>query len=164
MVKFLINKPIAVLMSALGVLILGLYAFGFIPVSLMPDIDIPEITVQVSAENMSARQLEDAVVKPLRRNLMQLSHLKDIESETNNGIGVIRLTFNHGTKIDYSFIEVNEKIDRAMGSFPKSIKRPKVIKASATDIPVFYLSMTLKEDVKRRQLPIKIYTLYLKTL
>ena len=149
MVKFLIKKPIAVLMTTLGILILGLYAFGFIPVSLMPDIDIPEITVQVSAKNMSARQLEDAVVKPLRRNLMQLSHLKDITSETNNETGVIRLRFNHGTKINYSFIEVNEKIDRAMGGFPKSVKRPKVIKAGATDIPVFYLSMTLKEDVKQ---------------
>ena len=149
MVKFLIHKPIAVLMTTLGVLILGLYAFGFIPVSLMPDIDIPEITVQVSAENMSARQLEDAVVKPLRRNLMQVSHLKNITSETNNETGVIRLRFNHGTKIGYSFIEVNEKIDRAMGSFPKTMKRPKVIKASATDIPVFYLSMTLKEDIKQ---------------
>lgn len=147
MVKFLIHKPIAVLMTTLGILILGLYAFGFIPVSLMPDIDIPEITVQVSAENMSARQLEDAVVKPLRRNLMQLSHLKEIKSETNNETGVIRLSFNHGTKIDYSFIEVNEKIDRALGSFPKTMKRPKVIKASATDIPVFYLSVTLKEVI-----------------
>ena len=146
MLKFLIHKPIAVLMTALGILILGLYAFGFIPVSLMPDIDIPEITVQVPADNMSARQLEDAVIKPLRRNLMQLSHLKDIKSEANNETGVIRLQFNHGTKIDYSFIEVNEKIDRAMGGFPKTMKRPKVIKASATDIPVFYLSMTLKED------------------
>ena len=146
MIKFLIKKPIAVLMTALGVLILGLYAIGFIPVSLMPDIDIPEITVQVSADNMSARQLEDAIIKPLRQNLMQLSHLNDIKSETNNETGVIRLRFNHGTQIDYSFIEVNEKIDRAMGGFPKDVKRPKVIKASATDIPVFYLSMSLKED------------------
>lgn len=157
MIKFLIKKPIAVLMTTLGVLILGLYAFGFIPVSLMPDIDIPEITVQVSAENMSARQLEDALVKPLRRNLMQLSHLKDIKSETSNGTGIIRLSFNHGAKIDYSFIEVNEKIDRAMGSFPKSMKRPKVIKASATDIPVFYLSMTLKEDTKQSTLNKDLY-------
>lgn len=148
MVKFLIHKPIAVLMTALGILILGIYAFGFIPISLMPDIDIPEITVQVSAENMSARQLEDAVIKGLRRNLMQVSHLKDIKTETRNEAAVIRLSFNHGTKIDYSFIEVNEKIDRAMGSLPKTIARPKVIKASATDIPVFYLDMTLKGDEK----------------
>ncbi|GAA3640313.1 efflux RND transporter permease subunit [Flavivirga jejuensis] len=136
-------------MTTLGILILGLYAFGFIPVSLMPDIDIPEITVQVSAENMSARQLEDVVVKQLRRNLMQVSHLKDIKTETSSEKAILRLRFNHGTKIDYSFIEVNEKIDRAMGSFPNTIKRPKVIKASATDIPVFYLNMTLKSDSKK---------------
>ncbi len=151
MVNFLIYKPIAVLMTTLGILILGLYAFGFIPVSLMPDIDIPEITVQVSAENMSARQLEDVVVKQLRRNLMQVSHLKDIKTETSSEKAILRLRFNHGTKIDYSFIEVNEKIDRAMGSFPNTIKRPKVIKASATDIPVFYLNMTLKAGSKKTE-------------
>ncbi|GAL91025.1 efflux RND transporter permease subunit [Jejuia pallidilutea] len=145
MVKFLIHKPIAVLMTALGILILGVYAFGFIPVSLMPDIDVPEITVQVQADNMSARQLEDAIVKPLRYRLMQVSHLKDIKSETSKASGVIRLSFTHGTNIDYAFIEVNEKIDRIMGGLPKTVKRPKVIKASATDIPVFYLSMSVNE-------------------
>lgn len=151
MVKFLIHKPIAVLMTTLGILILGLYAFGFIPVSLMPDIDIPEITVQVSVDNMSARQLEDVVVKQLRRNLMQVSHLKDIKTETSSEKAILRLSFYHGTKIEYSLVEVNEKIDRAMGSFPNSIKRPKVIKASATDIPVFYLNMTLKQDFEQRK-------------
>lgn len=145
MVKFLIHKPIAVLMTALGILILGAYSFGFIPVSLMPDIDIPEITVQVQADNMSARQLEDAVVKPLRTSLMQVSHLKDINSETSNEIGIIKLGFTHGSNIDFAFIEVHEKIDRILGGLPKDIKRPKVIKASATDIPAFYLSMTIKD-------------------
>lgn len=145
MVKFLIHKPIAVLMTTLGILILGVYSFGFIPVSLMPDIDVPEITVQVQADNMSARQLEDAIIKPLRYRLMQVSHLKDIKSETNKASGLIRLNFTHGSNIDYAFIEVNEKIDRIMGSLPKTVKRPKVIKASATDIPVFYLSMSINE-------------------
>ncbi len=145
MVKFLIHRPIAVLMTSLGILIMGVYALGFIPVSLMPDIDIPEITVQMSADNMSARQMEDVIVKPLRRSFMQLSHLQDIKSETSNGNAIIKLNFTHGTKTDYSFIEVNEKLDRVVAGFPKDMPRPKVIKASATDIPVFYLSMTLKE-------------------
>lgn len=148
MVKFLIHKPIAVLMTALGALILGAYSLGFVPVSLMPDIDIPEITVQVQADNMSARQIEDAVVKPLRARLMQVSHLKDIKSDASNESGTIRLSFTHGSNIDYAFIEVNEKIDRSLNSLPKTIDRPKVIKASATDIPVFYLSMTVKAPKK----------------
>ena len=47
---------------------------------------------------------------------------------------------------DLAFIEVNEKIDAAMNSLPKEVTRPKAIKASATDIPVLYVNMTLKND------------------
>jgi multidrug efflux pump subunit AcrB len=149
MVKFLIEKPIAVIMTALGILILGLYTAGFIPISLMPDIDIPEITVQVQADNLSARQMEDVVVKRLRSSLQQVSHLKDISSEARNEFGIIKLNFSYGTNVDYAFIEVNEKIDRTISSLPKSVKRPKVIKASATDIPVFYLSMSLANKTSK---------------
>lgn len=145
MVRFLIRRPIAVTMSFIAILVLGFVAINFIPVSLMPDIDIPEITVQVSAANTSAREVENTVVKPLRRQLMQLSHLSDITSESRHENGLIHLEFEYGANIDYAFIEVNEKIDRAMNSFPRSIDRPKVIKANATDIPVFYLNLTLKE-------------------
>ncbi|MFR8553877.1 MAG: efflux RND transporter permease subunit [Bacteroides cellulosilyticus] len=54
--------------------------------------------------------------------------------------------FDFGTNTDLAFIEVNEKIDAAMNYLPKETERPKVIKASATDIPVFYLNLTLKND------------------
>ncbi len=131
-------------MTALGILILGVLASTYVPVSLMPDIDIQEITVQVNAKNSAAYELENAVVKPLRNSLLQLNHLEEIKSETSNGIATIKLYFTYGTKIDYTFIEVNEKIDRAMSALPRDIERPKVIKVSASDIPVFYLNTTLK--------------------
>lgn len=145
MIRFLIRKPIAVLMTTLAVVILGLIAWNYIPVSLMPDTDIPEISVQLNAD-MSAREIEDVVVRPMRNSLLQISHLEDMESEAYNGNAVIRMTFEHGTKIDYSFIEVNEKIDKAMVSMPRGMERPRVLKANASDLPVFYLSLTLKND------------------
>ena len=48
MVRFLITRPIATIMTYVAILTLGLVAIGLLPVSLMPDIDIPEITVQVT--------------------------------------------------------------------------------------------------------------------
>lgn len=117
-----------------------------LPVSLLPDIAIPEITVQVSVQNTSARELENTVVKPLRQQLIQVAKLKDMSSETRDGTGIIRLNFDYGTNTDLAFIEVNEKIDAAMNYLPKDVDRPKVVKASATDIPVFYLNLTLKND------------------
>lgn len=146
MIKFLIQRPIAVLMAFTACFIVGLVTYFTLPVSLLPDIAIPEITVQVSAANTSARELENTVVKPIRQQLIQVANLKDMSSETRDGAGIIRLNFEYGTNTDLIFIEVNEKIDAAMNYLPKNTNRPKVIKANATDIPVFYLNLTLKSD------------------
>ena len=147
MVKFLIKRPIAVLMAFTACFIVGLVTYFSLPVSLLPDIDIPQITVQVSGENSSARELENTMVAPVRRQLMQVSGLSEMRSETRDGSGIIRLSFDFGTNTDLAFIEVNEKIDAAMNGLPRDAVRPKAIKASATDIPVFYLNMTLKDAV-----------------
>ena len=133
-------------MVFLACTIIGIITYLTLPVSLLPDIPIPEITVQVTGENMSARELENTVVKPIRRQLMQTGKLRDITSETRDGSALVRLKFDFGTNTDLAFIEVNEKIDAAMNSLPRDFRRPRVIKASASDIPVFYLNLTLKED------------------
>ena len=146
MIKFLLRRPIAVLMVFLACVIIGIITYNTLPVSLLPDIAIPEITVQVTGDNMSARELENTVVKPIRRQLMQTGKLRDIRSEARDGSAIVRLKFDYGTNTDLAFIEVNEKIDAAMNSLPRDLRRPRVIKASATDIPVFYLNLTLKED------------------
>ena len=146
MVKFLLQRPIAVLMAFTACFIIGLVTYFSLPVSLLPDIAIPQITIQVSGENSSARELENTVVTPVRRQLLQVAGLREIKSETRDGAGVIRMEFEFGVNTDLAFIEVNEKIDAAMNSLPKEVARPKAIKASATDIPVFYLNMTLKND------------------
>lgn len=146
MIKFLLQRPVAVLMVFLACAIIGIITYATLPVSLLPDIAIPEITVQVTGDNMSARELENTAVKPVRRQLMQTGKLRDIRSETRDGSAIIRLKFDYGTNTDLAFIEVNEKIDAAMNNLPRDFRRPRVIKASATDIPVFYLNLTLKDD------------------
>lgn len=146
MIKFLLQRPIAVLMAFTACFIVGLVTYFTIPVSLLPDIAIPEITIQVAGQNTSARELENTVVKPIRQQLMQVAGLRDIHSDTRDGASIIRLNFDFGTNTDLAFIEVNEKIDAAMNYLPREVERPRVIKASATDIPVFCLNLTLKSD------------------
>jgi len=144
MVEFLIKRPIAVTMSLITALVLGILAINFLPVSLMPEVKIPQVTVQVSAENLSARELDVSVIKPLRNQLTQLNHLVDIRTESRDGSGNIFMEFEHGSDIDFIFIEVNEKIDRT--NLPRTIERPRTLKANATDIPAFYINLTLKEN------------------
>ena len=146
MINFLLRRPIAVFMAFTACFIVGIVTYKTLPVSLLPDIAIPEITVQVTGENTSARELENTVMHTLRAQLMQVGRLEDLRSETRDGSGIVRMRFEHGTNTDLAFIEVNEKIDIAMSYLPKSTTRPRVIKASATDIPVLYLNLTLKDE------------------
>lgn len=146
MINFLLRRPIAVFMAFTASFIVGIVTYKTLPVSLLPDIAIPEITVQVTGENTSARELENTVMRTLRAQLMQVGRLEDLRSETRDGSGIVRMRFEHGTNTDLAFIEVNEKIDVAMSYLPKSTARPRVIKASATDIPVLYLNLTLKDE------------------
>lgn len=120
--------------------------YNTLPVSLLPDIAIPQITIQTSDADMSSSELENTVVQPLRNNMLQVNGLDEITSQVRDGIGIINMRFKFGTNTDYAYIEVNEKIDAAMNYLPPSTKRPKAIKASATDIPVFYLNISLKDD------------------
>jgi multidrug efflux pump subunit AcrB len=126
--------------------ILGIVTYLNVPVSLLPDIAIPEITVQVSGKDKSARELENTVVSPIRQQLIQVGKLRDIRSETRDGNALVRLYFDYGVDTELAFIEVNEKIDAAMNYLPRDVERPRVIKASATDVPVLNLNLTLKAE------------------
>lgn len=129
MIKFLIQRPIAVLMAFTACFIIGLVTYSTLPISLLPNIAIPEITIQVSAANTSARELENTIVKPLRSQLIQVSTLKDIHSESRDGAGIIRLSFDFGTNTDLAFIEVrkdrrcNELSPEGNGTSRKSLRR-----------------------------------------
>ncbi|MFA8451216.1 MAG: efflux RND transporter permease subunit [Bacteroidales bacterium] len=141
MIQFLIRRPIGVLMILLALLCLGVISSLQLPISLLPDIDIPEINVQTQCPGKSAKQIEENIVKQLRNNFQQLDNIQDIQSESKNGSARIKLRFNHKTNLNIAYIEANEQLDRAMNSLPKDIERPQIIKASASDIPAFYINI-----------------------
>ena len=142
MVRFLTERPIAVSMVFLALALLGLVTTTSLPVSLMPDIDIPVITIRINAAGMPARQLENSVVKQLRTTLKEVSHVEEMKSEAHDGSAWIELRFRHGTPVNLASVEVNEKVDKAMNYLPRNIVRPEVVRASASDLPVFYLLIT----------------------
>ena len=149
MIKELLKRPIGVTMSVIAIVVLSIVAMGYLPVSLMPDIDIPQITIQVSAPGLSVREVDNTLLKPLKNQLSQVAGLKNITAEARADAGAIYMDFEPNGNIDLIFIEVNEKLDRAVTALPKDVERPKVIKASVTDIPAFYLTLSLKSGAPR---------------
>ena len=146
MINYLMKRPIAVTMILVAIMVIGIIGIRNMPVSLMPDMDVPQVTVQASMPGYSAQEMEQKVIAPLRLNLSRVAGVKSVNSDSRMGKGSVLMKFEPGANMDMFFIEVNEKVDLTMVHLPKEMERPKIIKASAMDIPAFYLDISIKDE------------------
>jgi len=144
MVRFLLQRPIAVFMTFIVAMSLGLFLFFKVPVSLLPAVDVPQIIVKVNYPNTAANVLEENITRNIRENLVSLEGLVDIESQSTNQTATLNLTFDYATRMDLAYIAVNEKLDRLSNSLPKDLPRPQVMRINTTDIPIVHLQVLPK--------------------
>lgn len=146
MVKFLINRPIAVFLSFVGILFFSVLAIKELPVSLLPGIEVPSVVIKVDYPNNPARIIENSVLGRIRSELNSLNNLKSIESTAGSETGLVKLQFNYGTRMDLAYVEINEKIDRLTESLPRDMDRPRIIRVNTSDIPIIRLQLIPKNQ------------------
>ena len=149
MLRYLLQRPIAVSMTLLVSLALSVVLYLSLPVSLLPALDVPEITVAVRYPNSSPEEIEQNLLKPIREAMLTLGGLKAAESLAQNEAGKVSLLFDYGTAMDLAYIEANEKIDRLIPLLPRNVVRPTVIKSSTSDIPMARIQVIpkIKKDL-----------------
>lgn len=145
MVRFLIQRPIAVLLTLLGLLAFSILAIKDLPISLLPSIEVPSVIIKVDYPNNPARIIENNVLKPIRNELNTLKGLKSMESTASSEGGSLYLDFDYGTRMSLSYIEINEKIDRLMEILPRDMDRPRIIRVNTADIPIIRIQVVPKQ-------------------
>ena len=146
MLKKLLDRPVGVTMTMIVLLVVSVASIVRLPISLLPDVDIPQISIQVNLKGSTAREVNESVIQPLRSQLIQIPSLQMIRCNSFNNGGIIFMQFKHSTDIDFNFIEVNEKVNRALKYLPEGSERPKVVQTNATDIPAFFIDVTSKDS------------------
>lgn len=146
MVRFLIQRPIAVLLTLFGLLAFSILAIKDLPISLLPSIEVPSVIIKVDYPNNPARIIENNVLKPIRNELNTLNGLKSMESTASSEAGSLYLDFNYGTRMSLSYIEINEKIDRLLETLPRDMDRPRIIRVNTADIPIIRIQVVPKTD------------------
>ena len=146
MVRFLIQRPVAVLMSFLAAIIFSVLAFTQLPVSLLPDIDVPEMVISVRYADASPAEVEQNVLAPIREKMATLSYLEDVQSIAHTGNGRVTLRFDYGAPMNLLYVEVNEKIDQLTDVFPNDLPRPQVLRINTSDIPIVRIQVTPKTN------------------
>lgn len=129
-----------------ALLIAGLLLIRKVPVSLLPNVDVPQIIVQVSYPNTAAPVMEQQIIAPIRESLGRLGSLNAVESQSANHSGIIQLTFDYGTRMDLAYIEVNERLDKITQSMPRDMQRPLVMRVNTADIPIVRIQVIPKDE------------------
>lgn len=148
MIKYFIERPISVVVTFGALFILGFLAFLHIPTSILPNVSIPQISLEISYPEFNADEINKQIINPCRQQLIQTAHITNIQAIASDGKANIKLQFAYNTNMDLAFVEVNEKLDKAMNSLPKDMQRPIVTQTNPSDFPIFDLYIVPKKEEK----------------
>jgi multidrug efflux pump len=141
--RIFIERPVATSLLMVALVLTGLVAFRFLPVSALPDVDYPTIQVQTFYPGASPDVMTSSITAPLERQLGQMAGLNQMSSASSAGASVITLQFDLSLNLDIAEQEVQAAINAAGNLLPADLPAPPVYaKVNPADAPIMTLAVT----------------------
>ncbi|MGJ7570291.1 efflux RND transporter permease subunit [Variovorax sp. RB2P76] len=138
-----ILRPVATSLLMVAIVLAGLVAFRFLPLSALPQVDYPTIQVQTLYPGGSPEVMSNTVTAPLERQFGQMSGLDRMSSTSAAGVSIITLQFSLGQTLDVAEQEVQAAINAGGSLLPADLPAPPVYaKVNPADAPVLTLAIT----------------------
>ncbi|AOZ05227.1 efflux RND transporter permease subunit [Cupriavidus malaysiensis] len=138
-----IRRPVATALLTLGILLAGLAALRMLPVSPLPQVDFPTISVSASLPGASPETMAATVATPLERALGAIAGVNEITSSSSLGSTRVTLQFDLSRDIDGAARDVQAAINAARGTLPTSLpSNPTYRKVNPADAPIMIIGLT----------------------
>ncbi|EQD35415.1 Acriflavin resistance protein, partial [mine drainage metagenome] len=136
---------VATTLLMIAIMLAGLVAFGFLPVSALPEVDYPTIQVRTFYPGASPEVMTTSVTAPLEEQLGQMPGLNQMLSVNSAGASMITLQFNLSLGLDIAEEEVQAAINAANNLLPADLPAPPIYaKVNPADAPILTLALTSK--------------------
>jgi multidrug efflux pump len=143
--RLFILRPAGTTLLMVALLLTGLVAYGFLPVSTLPEVDYPTIQVSTFYPGASPEVITTAVTAPLERQFGEMPGLDQMSSTSSAGASIITLQFTLDLSLDVAEQEVQAAINAANGLLPSDLPAPPIYaKINPANSPVVTLSVTSK--------------------
>ncbi len=138
-----IRRPIATTLLTAAVALAGAVAFRLLPVSPLPQVDFPTISVSASLPGASPETMASSVATPLERQFGHIASVTEMTSSSTLGASSITLQFDLNRNIDAAARDVEAAINAARGYLPANLpSNPSYRKVNPADAPIFMLALT----------------------
>ena len=147
MIRGSIQRPIAISMLFLALVLIGLLSYRRLPVDLLPSINYPRLTVITLYEDVPAQELERLVTQPIEEVVTALSGVRSVQARTRKGISALTVEYEWGTQMDFANLHLREAVDRVSfrDDFPENADRPLILRWDPTARPVSVLVLEGQE-------------------
>jgi multidrug efflux pump len=140
-----IERPVATTLLTLGVALAGALAYSYLPVSPLPQVDYPTISVSASLPGADPETVSTSVAEPLERYLGQIADVTEITSSSTTGSTRITLQFDLDRDIDGAARDVQSAINAAAADVSTNLSsNPTYRKVNPADAPLMILALTSK--------------------
>src|ERR1700722_11094282 len=140
-----ILRPVATTLLMAAIMLVGIVAYRFLPISALPEVDYPTIQVQTFYPGASPEVMTSAVTSPLEVQFGQMPSLNQMFSTSSAGASVITLQFGLTISLDVAEQEVQAAINGAGNLLPSDLPAPPIYaKVNPADAPVLSLALTSK--------------------
>jgi len=138
-----VRRPIATSLLTLGLALAGIVAFFLLPVSPLPNVDFPTISVTATMAGASPETMSTSVATPLERHLGTIADVTEMTSQSSVGSTRITLQFGIDRDIDGAARDVQAAISAARADLPAALRsNPTYRKMNPADMPVMILALT----------------------
>ena len=143
--EFTTRRPVAILMSFLAMAVFGAVSYLLLPLSLMPDLTYPSLTVRTEYPGSAPEEVESSVSRPIEQELGVVANLVRISSISRAGVSDVTLDFAWGTQMSRATQEVREKLDQVF--LPDDAGRPLILRFDPQLDPVVRLALHGERDL-----------------
>ena len=134
--------------ATLAVVLLGAVSLARLPVSLLPDITLPVLTIRTLYPGAAATEASRLVAEPIEQAIASTPGLVDLRSVSRNGEVTTTLRFNWGTDMAQTVLLVRERLDNARAQLPERAERPTLLTSDPGERPIAVLALSGPGDLQ----------------
>ncbi|MBM3306357.1 MAG: efflux RND transporter permease subunit, partial [Candidatus Aminicenantes bacterium] len=140
--RIAVDRPVAVYMFYLAVVLLGFVSLRELAVDLLPDISYPRLSVITRYPGVAPEEMETLITAPLESAVSRIPRLRRVESISKEGVSYLALEFDWGTNMDFTMLHTREQLDSARDRFPEDAESPTIIPLDPQSRPIITLAVT----------------------
>ena len=143
--EIFVRKPTATTLLTIAITLSGIVAFQLLPVSPLPQVDFPTISVQATLPGASPETMASSVATPLERQFGHIASVSEMTSSSSLGTTSVTLQFDLNRDIDAAARDVEAAINAARSYLPANLpNNPTYRKVNPADSPIFIIGLTSK--------------------